>query len=775
MRAIRCASLIALGALFAPPALGLEIAALSKGPVEAGTSVKLAVKVTDGVGQVSVGWNFGDGQLLAPEPGAATVTHTYVKAGHYTVIVTVKDSATSRGTSFLQTVHWPLTETSPVRSSSIVYDTKKNLVYVTNPDNASIGILSGETYSLLKEVPTFQKPTTLALAPNGRVWVAHQDDFVIALVDPDTGELVNVIPLPYASQPTGIAFSPAGDVAYVSLRALGKIVKLDAKTRAVLETFDVNRAPQALAVTGDGARVFATRFFSPLDHGELSELGGATQFLVRDPGPDTDTSGRGVPNFVSAVTLTPDGRSAWVAAKKDNTERGIYLDGLEPTPENSVRSLIARIDLAANSEVLAERIDVDNRNLPAAICFSEIGDYAFVSTQGNDRVVVIDAYSGSTVATVDETGKAPSGVVLSPDGRLFVQAFLSRSVSVFDVSNILSAHDFAEPTKLGEIPSVASDPTPPSVLTGKQIFYDSSDPRMAREGYLSCATCHIDGMEDGRVWDFTNRGEGLRNTSALLGRRGTGHGRLHWTANFDEIQDFEHDIRNAFGGTGFLSDEDFHTGTRDQTLGDPKTGLSPELDALAAYVSSLDHVNASPFRDPDGTLSETALAGKKHFLALACDACHEGPDFTDSAEGELHDVGTLTPASGQRLGQPLTGLDTPTLLGLWETAPYLHDGSAATVHDVLVTRNPNGLHGATDSLTETELLELEAYLLELDSELPIRELPVFSDDPEPSPETATEGTAAGGGCGCVVGSRHDSGWAWLAVVLGLAFVRKFRG
>ena len=121
MRAIRCASLIALGALFAPPALGLEIASSSKGPVEAGKSVKLAVDVSDGAGQVSVGWNFGDGQVLAPAPGAATVSHTYVNAGHYTVIVTVKDSATSRGTSFLQTVHWPLAKTPPVRSSSIVY------------------------------------------------------------------------------------------------------------------------------------------------------------------------------------------------------------------------------------------------------------------------------------------------------------------------------------------------------------------------------------------------------------------------------------------------------------------------------------------------------------------------------------------------------------------------------------------------------------------------------------------------------------------------------
>ena len=87
----------------------------------------------------------------------------------------------------------------------------------------------------------------------------------------------------------------------------------------------------------------------------------------------------------------------------------------------------------------------------------------------------------------------------------------------------------------------------------------------------------LDGFEDARVWDFTDRGEGLRNTTSLLGKRGTGQGRLHWSANFDEVQDFEHDIRNAFNGTGFMSDADFATGTRNKTLGDRKAGVSPEL------------------------------------------------------------------------------------------------------------------------------------------------------------------------------------------------------
>ena len=121
---------------------------------------------------------------------------------------------------------------------------------------------------------------------------------------------------------------------------------------------------------------------------------------------------------------------------------------------------------------------------------------------------------------------------------------------------------------------------------------------MDDEGYISCGSCHFEGIDDGRVYDFSVRGEGLRNTLALLGRAGTAQGRLNWAATLDEVQDFEHQIRDLFGGQGFMPDDVFHVGTRDQPLGDPKAGLSPELDALAAYVASLDHVESQPLSQP---------------------------------------------------------------------------------------------------------------------------------------------------------------------------------
>src|SRR4029077_17155885 len=123
----------------------------------------------------------------------------------------------------------------------------------------------------------------------------------------------------------------------------------------------------------------------------------------------------------------------------------------------------------------------------------------------------------------------------------------------------------------------------------------------------------------------------------------------------------------------------FHFGTRSQPVGDPKAGLSADLDALAAYVSSLTKNGDSPDRNADGSFTSAALAGQSVFQQQNCVQCHSGSQFTDSALNVFHDVGTLKPSSGKRLGATLTGLDTPTLRGLWATAPYLHDGSAPTL------------------------------------------------------------------------------------------------
>ena len=142
------------------------------------------------------------------------------------------------------------------------------------------------------------------------------------------------------------------------------------------------------------------------------------------------------------------------------------------------------------------------------------------------------------------------------------------------------------------------------------------------------------------------------------------------------------------------------------------------IQAAIDYVASLDKVPSSPYRNADGTLTADAVEGKAIFNQLTCYNCHGGEQFTDSPLGAMHDVGTLKASSGQRLGGPLTGLDTPTLRGVWATAPYLHDGSAPTLLDVLTTANPTNAHGATSSLNSTQLSQLVAYLNQIDDAEP---------------------------------------------------------
>jgi hypothetical protein len=685
-------------------------------PTTVGAAAVLAVTAR-GNGPIQYSYDFGDGSAPLTS-GAASASHTFAAAGHYPVVVTLSNAAESTTCSRLQTVFNPLPAARPTASSSIAYDAATNLVWVVNPDNDSVTAIDGVKNLRKLEAAVGKSPRTLARAPDGTIWVVNQEDASISVLDASSGAPVTSIGLPYASRPYGLAFDPAGQNAYLTLEATGKLLRLSPTSRTVVGSLDLGERLRGVAVSADGTRVLVTRFISPVDHGEVLEVSASSLGLVRtfilatDNGPDTESSGRGVPNYLSQVVISPDGLTAWIPSKKDNTLRGLFRDGQPLTFENTVRTITSQIDLRKNVELVSDRIDHDNRDLAQAAAFGKFGDYSFIVTQGTNTIEIHDAYNRQLVSGIGKVGLAPQGLVFSPDfKKLFVNDFTSRDVSVFDVSGFLDGSNTTV-TRVGSVSTVAAEKLSAAVLKGKQIFYNADDRRMNRDGYISCASCHLDGDSDGRVWDFTQRGEGLRNTIELLGRRGTGMGRLHWTGNFDEVQDFENDIRNNFAGTGFLSDADF--AARQDPLGSSKAGLSPDLDALSAFVSSLSKVRPSPFRNPDGTFTADALAGRDLFDRLQCGSCHSGADFTDSAQGALHNVGTIKASSGQRIGGLLTGLDTPTLKGLWGSAPYLHDGSAPTLLDVLVTANLEGQHGITAALSGVELEQLVSYLNQLD-------------------------------------------------------------
>jgi cytochrome c peroxidase len=73
----------------------------------------------------------------------------------------------------------------------------------------------------------------------------------------------------------------------------------------------------------------------------------------------------------------------------------------------------------------------------------------------------------------------------------------------------------------------------------------------------------------------------------------------------------------------------------------------------------------------------------------------------------MHNVGLVSP------GEPDGRYDTPSLVEAYRTAPYFHDGRAATLKDAVTTHNAKGLHGHTKDLTTQEIDDLVAYVLSL--------------------------------------------------------------
>jgi len=665
-------------------------------------------------GAASWRWTPGDGEAGEGE----VYQHTYDAPGHYTAYLEVEgqDGQADTDSLLVSVVHRPLAD-APVAASSVVGQGDR--LFVAMPDYDRVAVVDAAGGALEGHLETCAGPRSLSLDAALLV-VACPGVDTLELFDPETLAPLGEVSLPWGARPFAAVVAP--DAVYVALQGTGEVAALT-RDGAADWTVAVGDDLRGLALS-DGQLV-VTRWRGPAEGGRWWRVDVATRaveayLLAPSPGPDSDTDARGVPGYLTRVAVRPDGRAAVFPGLKANLERGEARDGLPLTSETSVRAVLRQAALDPDEAPVGEELSYplfDNRDFAAAAIYSPLGDWVYVAHPGAEVIDVLDAVTLQRAGGFQNVGAGLDGLWSSPDGAL-LWAHLEgeRALVAYEVSD-LSAAPTARYTV--DLRGALAEPLAEEVLEGKRLFHRSVDPRMSRDGYISCASCHLDGDHDGRTWDFTDRGEGLRNTIGLLGRGGTAHGPVHWSGNFDEIQDFENDIRNAFGGTGFLSEEDW-AATSD-TLGATKAGRSAELDALTAYVEGLEDTHRSPHRAPGGALTEAAQRGEALFLAdaLGCADCHPAPEYTDSQwldDGEplLHDVGTLTAQSGGRMGGPLPGIDTPTLRGLFDSAPYLHDGSAATLAEVLLDRNPGDTHGATSQLSDAELDDLIAFLLSIE-------------------------------------------------------------
>lgn len=693
---------------FGPEPLAASLTA----PRAAFVGEAVLLDATASTGGVRYRFDLADGRTLEDDDGALSVS--WETPGRYSVVVTVEGAEGASRTAGRTIAVTERPRHAPRQSGTLVrLEGDRFAVVATDADVVTIGALgaSGEL-SLERRIATPDEPRTVSVyRRDGREWLAItcRDAVLLAAA---AAEATREIPMPANSRPN--AALALDDSLWVTLQGTGELAEVSLADGTLQRRVPVIADARALAILPDG-RLAVSRWRSPDSGAELAFFDPATGeveivTLQVDPQAGSDTESGGVPSYLDTILVSPVGDRIFIPSLQANYAEGLFLTGTPLRSDTMVRAVISTLELTADGwqERFEARRQLDNRGLLSAGTLSSRGDTLFVAGRGARVVDRIDELGSSAAGTILGVGHAPDGLALDTSDRfLVVHASLDRRLEVYDVSDFT-----ALPIVVDTLSTVESEPLDPVVLEGKRLFNDAADPRLGRDGYMACAHCHLEGDSDHRVWDFTQRGEGLRRTPPLFGRMGAGP--FHWTANFDELQDFENDIREHFDGTGLMSSADFEASA--DPLGPAKAGRSEPLDALVAYMETLDAHLPSPELE-DGALSAAAERGEAVFASAGCPSCHAAPTFTDSAfvddEPVLHDVGTLSEGSGERVGAPLTGLDTPTLRGLWHQDRYLHDGSAASLREVLTTRNEGDAHGTTSTLSEAELDDLVAYLRSL--------------------------------------------------------------
>ncbi len=230
--------------------------------------------------------------------------------------------------------------------------------------------------------------------------------------------------------------------------------------------------------------------------------------------------------------------------------------------------------------------------------------------------------------------------------------------------------------------SRARPPHRPTRLThqrrGKLLFHDAT---ICQQQWQNGASCHPDGRIDALNWDLLHDGEGNpKNTKSLL-----------WSHRTPPVM---------AEGTRMSAEEAVRSGIKNILFASRE---EDEAAAIDAYLKSLSPV-PSP-RLIDGQLSPAAKRGQALFHSdrVGCHRCHPAPLYTDLRS---HNVGSRTP------GERTTSFDTPTLVEVWRTAPYLHDGRYPTVKELL-REGRHGLPRGRKCLTKQEIDDLVEFVLSL--------------------------------------------------------------
>ncbi len=564
----------------------------------------------------------------------------------------------------------------------------------SNRDSGTVTFVDLATHKKMHEVRVGKKPEGVTfLGDSHRLAVAIYEDDCIVFLNADAGDKQPLKKVDVFDEPYGVVSNAEGSRIYVTLDYPGRVVEIDTTSHQVVRQIETGDFTRGIAIAKDGKRLYVTQYYTAMVKAIDLQTG---KVVDQWKGASTDNLARQIIlNPRRAKAYLPHIRSR-ITANHGSGSIFPYLSVIDTVAGEGKRRTRIPVDSAFSTQVTANpweaAISSDGRNL--FLVFGGTNDMFACN-------VIDDDYREVDLRRHIRLGANPRAVKFSPDNKTaYVYQALDFNLVAFDVKTL-------SPVARIEVTESALTP---QVLNGKRLFYSALRP-MASRRWISCSSCHPDGQPDGRTWQNP---EGLRNTQSLAGMSWTHP--IHWSADRDEVQDFEHTIRGPLmQGSGLLR------GRLHESLKEPNRGLSADLDALAAYSNS-HKFSLSPYAK-DG-LSEAARRGEEIFHAskTRCATCHQGPLFTDStprAASEIvrHDVGTGSDDESEKMGP---AYDTPTLLGVYRTAPYLHHGVAETLMDVLTTHNKGDKHGVTSHLSKDELTDLVEYLKALPFEDPER-------------------------------------------------------
>ena len=548
-----------------------------------------------------------------------------------------------------------------------------------NQTAGTVSLVDPIAGKVLAEVATGDKPAGVTISRDGRrAVVVHWYGYDLAILRVDASGLEVVGRVEVGPEPRGVAISADGKSAFVALGAANEVARVDLDGGKVDARLAVGREPRGLALSADGSRLLVGNARSK----SLSVVDVAGWKVERVLPIDGDN--------LRQVALDASGRVGYVANMRN---RGFATTRTNIDLGWVLGQRLTRVDLTGKDEFAT--LSLDPQGLAVGdvhgVGVSPDGSRLAISAGGTHEVILLKAdakplpwsegrsrdllpaelMKGDRYRRVGLGGR-PTEVAFAPDGKtLYVANYLGDSVQAVDVEGASLARTIA----LGS-PSVIG----PERL-GETLFHDAM--RSSNQWY-SCNTCHAEGHTSGLDFDTLNDGwqdlstahlKSRKKVPTLRGVAKTGPWTWHgWQSSIDDamIESFTKSMQGP------------------RPTGD-------EVKALIAYLSTLEFP-----RNPN-TADDASRRGEVVFRSAraGCAGCHGGPEFTD---GKIHVVGL------EERQDVYEGYNPPSLRGVRDKDPYLHDGRAKTLRDALKgDHNPAEVVGR-GALTDAELDDLIAYL-----------------------------------------------------------------